>query len=62
MTNIAGKRIDSPWAEEAESRISAYGAGLMVADSTENVFKRISLKHSLYPVAESKTKEPESIS
>ena len=35
------KSIDSRWAEEAESRISAYDAGLMVADSEENVFTRI---------------------
>lgn len=35
------KRVDALWAEEAESRISAHDAGLMVADSDENVFTRI---------------------
>lgn len=35
------KAIDARWAEEAESRIDAYEAGMMVADSDENVFRRI---------------------
>lgn len=35
-------RIDTRWAEEVESRIDAYDAGHIKADSAEAVFERIS--------------------
>ncbi len=50
------KSIDSRWAEEAESRISAYDAGLMVADSEENVFTRINQRCGKKSAADSATK------
>lgn len=34
-------RIDALWAEEAESRIDAYEAGQICADSAKAVFDRI---------------------
>ena len=37
-------RINVLWAEEAESRIDAFEAGKLSADSADAVFKRISQK------------------
>jgi putative addiction module component (TIGR02574 family) len=34
-------RIDALWREEVESRLAAYKAGEMTADSVEAVFERI---------------------
>ncbi|MBF8251587.1 MAG: hypothetical protein HW382_1215 [Deltaproteobacteria bacterium] len=36
------ERIDSLWAAESESRIDAFDAGQISADSAEAVFERIS--------------------
>jgi len=35
------RKIDALWAEESESRIDAYDAGLIAADSAKAVFGRI---------------------
>lgn len=37
----ADARIDAAWAEEAESRLDAFEAGQLTADSAENVFRRV---------------------
>ena len=34
-------RVDAVWADEAESRIDAYEAGELEADSVEGAFERI---------------------
>jgi len=36
------ERIDALWAVESESRIDAFDAGQISADSAEDVFERIS--------------------
>ena len=38
---IRDDRIDALWAEEVESRVDAYDAGHIKADSAEAVFERI---------------------
>ena len=38
------RKIDALWAEESESRINAYDAGQICADSAKTVFGRINKK------------------
>lgn len=38
---VSDRKIDSLWADEAESRINAYDAGQLCADSAKAVFERI---------------------
>ena len=38
------RRVDALWAKEVESRIDAYEAGKMKADSVDNALKRINDK------------------
>jgi len=40
----ADRNIDALWADESESRISAYDAGQICADSAKAVFERINKK------------------
>jgi len=41
LEKTTDERIDALWMEEVESRIAAYRAGRMTADSAEAVFERI---------------------
>ena len=38
------RKVDALWADEAESRINAYDAGQICADSAKAVFERINKK------------------
>lgn len=40
--NVQDERLEALWAEEVESRLAAYEAGKMTADSEAAVFERIS--------------------
>ena len=45
------QRVDTAWAEETESRIDAYEAGQIPADSAEAVLARINERESTSPSA-----------
>ena len=44
------RKIDALWVDEAESRIDAYDAGKICADSAKAMFERISKSSASFPV------------